>query len=118
MTAFPHLLAPGRIGTMLLRNRLVMSPMETMYGAPDGLSSQRNRDYFAARARGGVGLIAVGATGIDHHHPETPGGLHLGPMTRWARIGRSSRRYTFTGRRFSRRSCMPDQTVSARRSTV
>lgn len=63
---------------MTVRNRLVMSPMETMYGTPDGLPSQRTRDYFAARARGGVGLITVGATGIDPAHPETPGGLHLG----------------------------------------
>ncbi|OMC57011.1 NADH oxidase [Mycobacterium sp. IS-836] len=62
---------------MTVRNRLVMSPMETMYGTPDGLPSQRTRDYFAARARGGVGLITLGATGIDHRHPETPGGLHL-----------------------------------------
>jgi 2,4-dienoyl-CoA reductase (NADPH2) len=71
-------LAPGRIGAMSVRNRLVMSPMETMYGTPDGLPSERTRDYFAARARGGVGLITLGATGIDHRHPETPGGLHLG----------------------------------------
>ena len=62
---------------MTVRNRLVMSPMETMYGTPDGLPSERTRDYFAARARGGVGLITVGATGIDHRHPETPGGLQL-----------------------------------------
>ncbi|MCV7377567.1 FAD-dependent oxidoreductase [Mycobacterium alsense] len=62
---------------MSVRNRVVMSPMETMYGTPDGLPSQRTRDYFAARARGGVGLITLGATGIDHRHPETPGGLHL-----------------------------------------
>ncbi|MGV0835459.1 oxidoreductase [Mycolicibacterium thermoresistibile] len=75
---FPHLLAPGRIGSMALRNRLVMSPMETMYGTADGVPSPRTRDYFAARAAGGVGLITVGATGIDPQHPETPGGLHLG----------------------------------------
>jgi len=62
---------------MAVRNRVVMSPMETMYGAPDGLPSQRTRDYFAARAEGGVGLITLGATGVDHRHPETPGGLHL-----------------------------------------
>jgi 2,4-dienoyl-CoA reductase (NADPH2) len=77
-SGFEHLLRPGRIGSMELRNRLVMSPMETMYGTPDGLPSQRTRDYFAARAEGGVGLITLGATGIDHRHPETPGGLHLG----------------------------------------
>lgn len=75
---YPHLLAPGRIGSMELRNRIVMSPMETMYGTPDGLPSDRTVAYFAARAAGGVGLITVGATGIDHQHPETPGGLHLG----------------------------------------
>lgn len=78
MSGFPNLLRPGQIGSMTLRNRLVMSPMETMYGTPDGLPSERTRNYFAARAKGGVGLITVGATGIDHHHPETPGGLHLG----------------------------------------
>lgn len=63
---------------MTVRNRVVMSPMETMYGTGDGLPSERTRDYFAARARSGVGLITLGATGIDHRHPETPGGLHLG----------------------------------------
>ncbi|MGO4258090.1 oxidoreductase [Marmoricola sp. RAF53] len=78
MSDYPHLLAPGRIGSMELRNRIVMSPMETMYGTSDGLPSDRTRAYFAARAAGGVGLITLGATGIDHQHPETPGGLHLG----------------------------------------
>jgi 2,4-dienoyl-CoA reductase (NADPH2) len=53
-TGFPHLLAPGRIGAMTVRNRVVMSPMETMYGTPDGLPSQRTRDYFAARAKGSI----------------------------------------------------------------
>jgi 2,4-dienoyl-CoA reductase (NADPH2) len=63
---------------MQIRNRLVMSPMETMYGTPDGVPSARTIAYFAARAQGGAGLITLGATGIDHQHPETPGGLHLG----------------------------------------
>ena len=34
MAGFPHLLAPGRIGAMTVRNREVMSRMETMYGTP------------------------------------------------------------------------------------
>jgi 2,4-dienoyl-CoA reductase (NADPH2) len=78
LSEFEHLLRPGKIGTMSVRNRLVMSPMETMYGTADGLPSERTRDYFAARAKGGVGLITLGATGVDHRHPETPGGLHIG----------------------------------------
>ncbi|MEQ6899881.1 FAD-dependent oxidoreductase [Nocardioides sp. YIM 152588] len=75
---FPHLLAPGRIGSMALRNRIVMSPMETMYGTPEGHPSERTVAHFAARAAGGVGLVTVGATGIDPLHPETPGGLQIG----------------------------------------
>jgi 2,4-dienoyl-CoA reductase (NADPH2) len=78
VAAFEHLLAPGRIGAMAVRNRIVMSPMETMYGTPEGLPSERTRAYFASRAAGGVGLVTVGATSIDPRHPETPGGLHLG----------------------------------------
>ncbi|HUH70306.1 MAG TPA: FAD-dependent oxidoreductase [Mycobacterium sp.] len=62
---------------MTVRNRVVMPPVETMYGTPDGLPSQRTHDYFAARLKGGVGLITLGAPGVDDHHPETPGGLHL-----------------------------------------
>jgi 2,4-dienoyl-CoA reductase (NADPH2) len=62
---------------MTVRNRIVMSPMETLYGTPEGLPSERTRAYFVARAAGGVGLVTVGATGIDHRHPETPGGLQI-----------------------------------------
>jgi hypothetical protein len=76
-TGFSRLLAPGRIGAMTVRNRVVMSLMETMYGTPDGLPPQRTRNYFTARAKGGVGLITLGATGVDDQHPETAGGLHL-----------------------------------------
>lgn len=75
---YEHLLAPGRIGSMELRNRIVMSPMETMYGTPEGLPSDRTVAHFATRAAGGVGLVTVGATGIDPLHPETPGGLQIG----------------------------------------
>jgi 2,4-dienoyl-CoA reductase-like NADH-dependent reductase (Old Yellow Enzyme family) len=49
------------MGSMTARNMLVMSPMETMHGTPDGLPSARTRDNFAARTRGGdstgLGLI-------------------------------------------------------------
>ncbi|MEZ0579031.1 FAD-dependent oxidoreductase [Nocardioides sp. MH1] len=76
--SYDHLLSPGRIGRMELRNRIVMSPMETMYGTSDGLPSERTIAYFAARAAGGAGLVTVGATGVDPLHPETPGGLQIG----------------------------------------
>ena len=45
---------------MTLRNRIVSPPHGTGY-AEGGLPSQRQADYFAARARGGVGLIVMGS---------------------------------------------------------
>ncbi|MFC1895825.1 FAD-dependent oxidoreductase [Thermodesulfobacteriota bacterium] len=61
--AFQVLFEPGNIGSMTLRNRIVMAPMGT--GAmqnPDGGFSRRLRDYYEARARGGAGLIMTGST--------------------------------------------------------
>src|SRR3569623_94206 len=58
-TAFPHLLSPLNLGHVTLANRVLMGSMHT------GLED-RSRDYarlaayFAARARGGVGLMVTG----------------------------------------------------------
>jgi len=69
------LFQPIRIGTMELRNRLVMSPMETCYASRDGLPSARSLAYREARARGGVGLITLGACTIDAKHREVPNSI-------------------------------------------
>jgi 2,4-dienoyl-CoA reductase (NADPH2) len=103
---------------MELRNRIVMSPMETMYGTADGLPSERTVAYFAARAAGGVGLITVGATGIDHQHPETPGGLHLGTDEGVVAHRRLVEAVLSMVPRSSRRSCTPVPTGSAPRCTA
>ena len=60
---------------MSLRNRLVMAPMETQYGTREGTPTQRTIDYYVARARGGVGLITLGASSVDAQHKEVPNGL-------------------------------------------
>jgi NAD(H)-dependent 7beta-hydroxy-3-oxo-delta4-cholenoic acid oxidoreductase len=73
----PHLFSPVRIGALELANRLVMAPMATDYAAEDGSVSDRLRDYLAARARGGVGLILAEVSGVDPRHPYTPRGLGL-----------------------------------------
>jgi len=72
------LFSPTRIAGMELRNRLVMSPMETCYATPEGLPSPQYVDYFVARARGGVGLITLGACTIDEHHREVPTSIQFG----------------------------------------
>ena len=52
---------PGRIGNLLLKNRVVMAPMGTNYSTTDGLSTQRDHAYYAERALGGVAMIMTEA---------------------------------------------------------
>ena len=61
---FDNLLAPGRIGKLSLRNRIVMSPMGSNLSEPDGHCSERIQAYYEARARGGAGMIIVGVAAI------------------------------------------------------
>lgn len=63
--AFPHLFSPLTLGPLTLRNRMVLSPMEVDFGAADGSVTPRTVEYYAARARGGVGLVVVEATCVD-----------------------------------------------------
>lgn len=56
---FTKLFEPGRIGNMVTRNRFVLAPAGTHSCEPDGRYTQRTIDYYAARARGGTGLIIL-----------------------------------------------------------
>ena len=66
---FKELFAPGKIGMLSLRNRIVMPPMGTNYGDKGGFVTERLKTYYEARAKGGVGLIIVEIISID-----SPGG--------------------------------------------
>lgn len=57
--ALDALFAPGTIGTLSVRNRIVMPPMGTNYATWTGAVTERLIDYHVERARGGVGLITV-----------------------------------------------------------
>lgn len=54
-----RLFQPIQIGTLQLKNRLVMPPMTTNFANDDGTVSDRLIAYYAERARGGVGLVIV-----------------------------------------------------------
>ncbi|MEO8751442.1 MAG: NADPH-dependent 2,4-dienoyl-CoA reductase [Casimicrobiaceae bacterium] len=59
MPAYPHLLAPLDLGFTTLPNRVLMGSMHTgLEEAPDGFA--RMAEFYAARARGGVGLMVTG----------------------------------------------------------
>src|SRR3546814_16179866 len=59
----PHLLSPGRIGVLELKNRVVLPAMD-MNLCVDGEIEQGDIDHYVARAAGGTGLILPGASAI------------------------------------------------------
>jgi len=55
------LFTPFKIGNMVVKNRLVMAPMGTFTPHSDGTASKDTISYYERRARGGVGMIILGA---------------------------------------------------------
>jgi len=64
-TDFSELFQPFRLGQIKLRNRIVMAPMVTHYSTDEGFVTEQLKNYYVARARGGVGLVIVEATCVD-----------------------------------------------------
>lgn len=63
---FPFLFSPIEINTMMLKNRIVMTAMHLGY-TPQGEVTDQLVEFYAERARGGVGLIIVGGCPIDEY---------------------------------------------------
>ncbi|MFJ4452799.1 NADH:flavin oxidoreductase [Pseudomonas sp. NPDC089392] len=59
------LFEPLRIGSLQLKNRIVMSPMTRNF-SPAGVPGERVAGYYRRRAEGETGLIITEAVGIDH----------------------------------------------------
>jgi 2,4-dienoyl-CoA reductase (NADPH2) len=73
---FPRLFSPIRINKTELKNRIVMTAMHLKY-TPKGEVTDRLKDFYTVRAKGGVGLIMVGACRVDEHAgPADMLGLH------------------------------------------
>ncbi|MFT8348976.1 FAD-dependent oxidoreductase [Clostridium saccharoperbutylacetonicum] len=65
----------GKIGNLVIKNRIAMAPM----GQPadiDGGFTQSNIDYLVERAKGGVGLIITGCTVCSEEFEPRPCNLH------------------------------------------
>src|SRR6476469_4386542 len=59
MSPYPHLLAPLPLGFTTLKNRVLMGSMHTgLEEAPNGFA--KLAAFYAARAKGGAGLIVTG----------------------------------------------------------
>lgn len=55
-----YLFTPIKIGSLEIKNRIVMSGMAVGDASPLGYPTEQTRAYYTARARGGVGLIILG----------------------------------------------------------
>lgn len=64
MSGYPHLLSPGRIGTLELKNRLCQTAMGTNLANEDGTISDEIIGFYAARAAGGTGMLIMGTLGV------------------------------------------------------
>jgi len=63
MPEFQKLFEPGRIGTIEVKNRIIMPPCGTHYASLDGFVSDRLMTYYDERAKGGAGLIVTECAG-------------------------------------------------------
>jgi len=70
VTQYPHLFSEWQIRNTTIKNRVVFPPTcPTWVSDPwNGLFTEMATAYYAERARGGVGLIIIGAT---HVHPSS-----------------------------------------------
>ncbi len=61
---FPALTQAGQIGTMTLKNRMVVTAMGVNLADADGFCGERTIDYHERQAKGGAALIVMGVTGV------------------------------------------------------
>lgn len=65
MPYYEHLFTPIRIGNMTVPNRICHVPTDVSSSNADGSVSERDIHYHSEIAKGGAGLIIVGATTPD-----------------------------------------------------
>jgi len=75
---YPYLFSPLKLGPITIKNRIVFGPHVTSQWSSDFLATPRAKYYYEERARGGVGMIIVGAASVDgtaDYYPFTQPGL-------------------------------------------
>lgn len=75
MTLYPHLLAPLDLGFVTLPNRVLMGSMHT--GLEETGDWNRVAEFYATRARGGVGLMVTGGMAPNREGGVFPGAAGL-----------------------------------------
>jgi 2,4-dienoyl-CoA reductase-like NADH-dependent reductase (Old Yellow Enzyme family)/thioredoxin reductase len=63
---FENVLRKGKIGNVELKNRFIVPAMGSGHSERDGTIGDELLQFYAARARGGFGLIITEYVGVDH----------------------------------------------------
>lgn len=74
---YPHLLAPGKIGTMTLKNRIVQGPAELQAAGFNGEMSDDYIDFYESSAKAGTGLIITAYASVDDEFSQSFAGCQL-----------------------------------------
>ena len=76
MNNYPHLLSPIKIGETEVKNRVFMPPVSTNL-ADKGYVTDELVQHYAARAKGGVGLIVTEVTTVEPVYTYLPGDMSI-----------------------------------------
>ena len=90
LDAYPTLFSPGKLGSVALANRAIVSPMTRTSATDDGLATDQMVDYYTEYARGGWGLVATEATYIDEKYSQgydkQPGMANNAQQESWRKV--------------------------------
>ena len=76
MNKYPHLFEPIQIGETVVKNRVFMPPISTNL-ANKGYITDELVSHYAARAKGGVGLIITEVTTVEPTYIYLPGDISI-----------------------------------------
>lgn len=76
MNSYEHLFSPIQIGTTTVKNRVFMPPISTNL-ADKGYVTDELVEHYAARAKGGVGLIITEVTTVEPTYIYLPGDMSI-----------------------------------------
>ena len=86
------LFEPTTVGSLHVKNRYTMGPMGPLgFADADGGWNQRGIEYYAARARGGFGMIITGVCQVANPAEDVPTGMIPNPNQKPAVFLRTSR---------------------------
>ena len=66
MAKFEQLQKPGQIGSMTLKNRMIMAPMGSNFAEADGHCGERIQAFYETRAKGGAAMLTMGVCSIAY----------------------------------------------------